>query len=143
MACTPASRPPWCAAPPARRLFQTAQVVSCLVGRTTVAVLLNLRAMAEAGARLPLIGTWRCLQDKTVALTKRNTELDAKAHEAEAAGNRAALARTRVEQEKEILERQNEWLNAELARKTEAYQLERTGATSQARCLCHHHLYLW
>ena len=70
-----------------------------------------------------------------MALTKRNTELDAKAHEAEAAGNRAALARTRVEQEKEILERQNEWLNAELTRKTEAYQLERTGATTQARSL--------
>ena len=72
-------------------------------------------------------------QDKTVALTERNTELDAKAHEAEAAGNRAALARVRLEQEKEILERHNEWLNAELARKTEAYQQERTGATAQAR----------
>ena len=89
-----------------------------------------------------LTGHLAPLQDKTVALTKRNTELDAKAHEAEAAGNRAALARTRVEQEKEILERQNEWLNAELARKTEAYQLERTGATSQARCLCHYHPYI-
>lgn len=72
-------------------------------------------------------------QDKTVALTERNTELDAKAHEAEAAGNRAALARVRLEQEKEILERHNEWLNAELARKTEAYQQERTCATAQAR----------
>ena len=70
-----------------------------------------------------------------MALTERNTELDAKAHEAEAAGNRAALARVRLEQEKEILERHNEWLNAELARKTEAYQQERTGVTAQARPL--------
>lgn len=67
-----------------------------------------------------------------MALTERNTELDAKAHEVEAAGNRAAMARVRLEQEKEILERHNEWLNAELARKTEAYQQERTGATAQA-----------
>lgn len=49
--------------------------------------------------------------DRNVALTQSNAGLDARLHEAQAAASRAALTQTRLEQEKEILEKSNAWLS--------------------------------
>ena len=49
--------------------------------------------------------------DKNVALTEANASLDARLHEAQAAASRAALTQTRLEQEKEIMEKSNAWLS--------------------------------
>lgn len=49
--------------------------------------------------------------DKNVALTEANASLDARLHEAQAAASRATLTQTRLEQEKEILEKSNAWLS--------------------------------
>ncbi|GAB4815353.1 hypothetical protein N2152v2_002399 [Parachlorella kessleri] len=63
--------------------------------------------------------------EKNVSLTEANTQLDAKLHEAQAAASRAQLTQARIVQEKEILEKQNAWLNEELNRKSEALSTER------------------
>ena len=49
--------------------------------------------------------------DRSVALTQANAQLDAKLHEAQAAASRSALTQSRLEQEKEILEKTNAWLS--------------------------------
>lgn len=49
--------------------------------------------------------------DRCVALTEGSAQLDARLHEAQAAASRAALTQTRLEQEKEILEKSNAWLS--------------------------------
>ena len=55
--------------------------------------------------------------------------MDAKLHETQVSQSRVALAQARLEQEKEILERSNRWLNEELERKSEAFSAERRKAT--------------
>lgn len=69
------------------------------------------------------------MQDKIIALTKANAELDAKLHSSQAEQNRALLDRSRMEQEKEILEKSNAWLTEELDRKTQSTNQERRKAT--------------
>jgi hypothetical protein len=69
--------------------------------------------------------------DKVIAVTKTNTELDAQLHAAQAAQSRAALQQARFEQEKEILEKGNKWLNEELERKSQAFSEERSQATKR------------
>ena len=80
-------------------------------------------------ACITLPGLLTCVQDKVVALTNTNTQLDAQVHEAQAAQSRAALKHTRLEQEKEILEKGSRWLSEELERKSEAFSAERRKAT--------------
>lgn len=69
------------------------------------------------------------IQDKNIALTETNAQLDAKVHDAQTAQSRAQLTQTRLEQEKQILEKGNKWLAEELERKSEAYAQERRKAT--------------
>lgn len=49
--------------------------------------------------------------DRNVALTEANSALDAQLHEAQAASSRAALTQSRLEQEKEIMQKTNAWLS--------------------------------
>ena len=49
--------------------------------------------------------------DKNVALTEANAALDAKLHEAQATASRSALTQSRLQQEKEIMEKTNAWLS--------------------------------
>ena len=67
--------------------------------------------------------------DKLISLTKSNTELDAKLHSVQALQSRAALNQSRLEQEKEILEKGNKWLYEELESKSQAFNTERRKAT--------------
>lgn len=67
--------------------------------------------------------------DKLITLTKTNTELDAKLHSTQALQSRAALNQSRLEQEKEILEKGNKWLYDELETKSQAFNTERRKAT--------------
>ena len=69
--------------------------------------------------------------DKVVALTEQNAHLEARFQEAQAASNRVSLHQTRLESEKEILERGNKWLSEELERKAASTAEERRKATEQ------------
>lgn len=71
------------------------------------------------------------LQDKIVALTDAGTEADARAHVAQAAANRSELGRSRLEQEKALVESKAKWLDEELARKSELLQSERRASSAQ------------
>ncbi len=50
-------------------------------------------------------------------------------HNAQSAQSRAQLTQARLEQEKNIVEKANKWLNEELERKSEAFNAERRKAT--------------
>jgi len=67
-----------------------------------------------------------------VALTDAGTEADARAHVAQAAANRAELSRSRLEQEKALVESRAKWLDEELGRKSELLQSERRASSAQA-----------
>lgn len=71
-------------------------------------------------------------QDKIVALTDSSTEMGAECRVARSAANRAELERSRVEREKDIAVGRAEWLDQELARKSEILQSERRAAATQA-----------
>lgn len=65
------------------------------------------------------------MQDKIVTLSNTSAALDAEAHEARAAKNRLQQEKLKVEQQMEVLESHNKWLEEELASKIEAAQQER------------------
>ncbi len=67
-----------------------------------------------------------------MALTDAGTEADARAHVAQAAANRAELSRSRLEQEKALVESRAKWLDEELGRKSELLQSERRASSAQA-----------
>lgn len=69
------------------------------------------------------------MQDKNVALTQSNIQLETAVHDAQSAQSRAQLTQARLEQEKNIVEKANKWLNEELERKSEAFNAERRKAT--------------
>lgn len=71
-------------------------------------------------------------QDKIVALTDSSTEMGAECRVARSAANRAELEKSRVEREKDIALGRAEWLDQELARKSEILTSERRAAATQA-----------
>lgn len=84
-------------------------------------------------------------QDKTVALSSTNATLDADAHEAKSAQHRLQQDKARMEQQMEVLQSHNKWLEEELTSKNEAAQQERRAVTAQVQHSLDHrkfHLYL-
>jgi chromosome segregation ATPase len=74
-----------------------------------------------------------CPQDKVVALTSANVELDAKVHAAHAEANGHKLAVVRLQQEVESLQRRAASAEEELDAKVEALRALRRATSSQAR----------
>ena len=74
---------------------------------------------------------WDCFQDKIMALSDVNAALDAEAHEARAARSRLQQETVKVQQQVEVLESHNKWLEQELAARTEAAQQERRAVSAQ------------
>ncbi|RHN73995.1 hypothetical protein MtrunA17_Chr2g0304771 [Medicago truncatula] len=77
---------------------------------------LNEQKDLELGEKNVTIGSYL---DKIVHLMKNSAHKEARVTEVEAELGRCPAACTRLEQEKEILERQNAWLNEELTAKIE------------------------
>lgn len=71
------------------------------------------------------------VQDKVVALSDTNAVLDADAHEARAARSRLQQDKLKVEQQAEVLDSHNKWLEQELAGRTEAALQERRALSAQ------------
>lgn len=71
----------------------------------------------------------KSISEKVLVLTKTNAELDSKLHEAQVSQSRATLNLTKVQQEKEILEKGNKWLYDELEQKSNSSNEERRKAT--------------
>ena len=67
--------------------------------------------------------------NKVLALTKANGELDSRLQAALAEKSRATLSHSKLEQEKEILEKSNAWLVEELDKRAEAGKREREKST--------------
>lgn len=69
------------------------------------------------------------ISEKVLVLTKANAELDSKLHDAQVSQSRATLTLSKVQQEKEILEKSNKWLYDELEQKSKSSNEERRKAT--------------
>ncbi|KAH7301850.1 hypothetical protein KP509_23G046200 [Ceratopteris richardii] len=67
--------------------------------------------------------------DKIVSLTDQRSILEGKVREAEAEVNRSQAVQARLQQEKEILEQHNSWLNEELTEKIDMLLKERRAAS--------------